>query len=990
MTAARILVLCGLAAAVAEASFSMEAAHATGTERMHAKLKALERRHKASLKRIMAGMTTTTALDKLRKHQNETVMQLVQTAMAGNQGGEGNLRASVSQPDSGYSGVAKAKDMLNEMIQETQAKYDLEIQTCCDYDKTQSGLIEQARQDISNFNAEAAEARKEVLDAQDHIEVCEKKLPELKDALVIHNRECAMETKSLEEQLKIIDEDLNVMSMILGMINCEKKSSAALLAFSGCVDGCGESFVAFHHDKLHSAIAGLKHDATRQLLNAQFFDDSEGSQDSQDADFFEDQGTSESEDGAKELNLAANKQTPTLDAKLPDLTATTTTTWGPPALDTRNLKRSGPCKTPVPEDKRTGKCSIDSNPNCEAMQEKFVVIQSGIQDKRDEIQKQLDDLTESCKITRTNLEAQIADFETQLQDQLTALAAATKKQNTAEEQSRLKSIELKGFMADYDAMTTRCHGNYETLEGDECGLKKIRGELYKMKGQDHPAFFQDCVVSDWIAGDCSVSCGGGQLKMSRTIVTGPVGGAACPVMEELKSCNEDKCPIDCAVGDWSGWSACTAKCGGGLQERARDKLVEPAHGGVPCEETTEAKSCNLQSCDKDCELTDWTAWTDCSKACDGGSSSRKKTILVGLMGAGTCPAIRDPERMQSQSCNVMPCKNALLTFKYFKFTPDKLRDNGRANSVQVGEMNFQNDNGMISKQGWKAENPGGRSPGGEAPEKGIDDNTGTKWLDFNKKSLEMEAVPPVEVSDFQFVTANDATERDPVKWTLYGSEDKRKWQVLVKSTYTSDTPSSRYAGTKWFPVPKQPLRCASTVDVVLVLDGSGSLRQAGWDATVKAAEMIVNSFMAGGKVQMAILLFSRKSTWVQHFDGDKEKTLENIKKLKWPRGGTKTSEALNTAAAELNLGRGSAQSIVMVITDGKPQSPTKTKKAAEKLRDSARLMWVPVTKYAPLADIQEMASYPKDDNIMVVKNFADLEKSDTIDRVVADICPLLY
>jgi len=175
-----------------------------------------------------------------------------------------------------------------------------------------------------------------------------------------------------------------------------------------------------------------------------------------------------------------------------------------------------------------------------------------------------------------------------------------------------------------------------------------------------------------------------------------------------------------------------------------------------------------------------------------------------------------------------------------------------------------------------------------------------------------------------------------------------------------------------------------------VLDGSGSLRQAGWDATVKAAEMIVNSFMAGGKVQMAILLFSRKSTWVQHFDGDKEKTLKNIKQLKWPRGGTKTSEALNTAAAELNLGRGSAQSIVMVITDGKPQSPSKTKKAAEKLRDSARLMWVPVTKYAPLADIQEMASYPKDDNIMVVKNFADLEKSDTIDRVVADICPLLY
>merc|ERR1719409_547739 len=469
---------------------------------------------------------------------------------------------------------------------------------------------------------------------------------------------------------------------------------------------------------MKNAIQGLKHEATRQLLNANLFDASES----------ESEGASEDEESESDIaefsddKLDSTVEQPTLDAKLPDLNATKTTTWGPPTLGERTLTRTGPCKLPVPEDKRTGKCSIDKNPNCEAMQEKFVVIQTGIEDKRDEIQKQLDELVENCKNTRTNLESQIADFETQLQDQLTALAAATKKQNTAEEQSRLKSVELAGFQLDYDQMTEKCHTNYEVLEGDECGLKKIRGELYKMKGQDHPAFFQDCVVSDWIAGDCSVSCGGGQMKMSRSITTAPVGGAACPVMEEIKSCNEDKCPIDCKVNDWGGWSACTAKCGGGLQERLRDTLVEPEHGGVPCEEVQEAKSCNVQSCDKDCELSDWTAWSDCTKACDSGESSRTRSIAAPLMGAGTCPAIRDPLRLQTQVCNNFKCKNALLAHKYFKFTPDKLRDNGRANSVQVTEFNFRNNQGLIVKSGsWKAENPGGDNPGGEKPSKGIDD-----------------------------------------------------------------------------------------------------------------------------------------------------------------------------------------------------------------------------------------------------------------------------
>jgi len=916
------------------------------------------------MKRIMSSLTTEQAMAKFIDRTNATLVNLVKEALSNrrvksSRAMGGNLRASADPTEKGYSGVDKAKNMLNEMIQETQAKYDIEIQQCCDYDTTQSSLIEQARQDISNFNAEAAEARKEVLDAQDHIEICEKKLPELKDALVIHNRECDEEATNLRAQLAIIDEDLRVMNIILGMLKCDKDDKdSMLLTFSSCVDSCtGESFVDFKHEQMQKLASDLKSNVTKQLLSDTLAD--------------------------------VDEQDPL--PELPAANVTTTTTWGPAELEERTLTRSGPCKTPVPEDKRTGKCSMDKSPNCERLQEKFMYIQSGIQDKRDEIQAQLDALLLQCKDTRTNLEAQISDFETQLQDQLTALAAATKKQNTAEEQSRLKSTELKGFLADYDMMTEKCHTNYEVLEGDECGLKKIRGELYKMQGQDHPAFFQDCVVSDWLPEECTKTCGGGTMKLTRTIVTAPVGGAACPVVEEVKSCNLDKCPIDCKLSEWSGWSGCTAQCGGGLMERSRDAIVEPEHGGEPCEEMKQARSCNIQSCDKDCELLDWSEWTPCSKACNAGVSTRVRTIDTPLRGDGFCPKIRDPARLESRKCNTFPCKNDFLEFKCFKFTPKALRNFGKANSVQISDIFLRSD-APIPMSGFSAKNPGGDNPGGEKPEKAVDEDPQTKWLDFKKtKPLIIKSENPVKVSHFRFTTANDHNERDPVGWTMEGSEDCNDYQMLHEQTkYAYATPTARFSPTEWFQFPTKPLRCKSEVDVILVLDGSSSLGSKGWDATVVAATALASNFMEGGTVQLAVLLFSDVSTWVQHFDGDKKKTLENIKALKWPRGGTKTSEALNTAAAEMSLGRPDSQSVVIVITDGEPLSPIKTKAAAKKLRKAARLMWVPVTKFAPLAALKDMASYPKEDNLLAVDSFDELESQTTYDNVVSDVCLELY
>merc|ERR1719201_2665073 len=90
----------------------------------------------------------------------------------------------------------------------------------------------------------------------------------------------------------------------------------------------------------------------------------------------------------------------------------------------------------------------------------------------------------------------------------------------------------------------------------------------------------DCVLTDFEeVMSCSVSCGGGFKKFQRRIVTPPQnGGAACDApFEKDEVCNEDACPVDCVMGQWSGWGGCSEECGPGTQERVRGFDVEMAN-----------------------------------------------------------------------------------------------------------------------------------------------------------------------------------------------------------------------------------------------------------------------------------------------------------------------------------------------------------------------------------------------------------------------------
>merc|ERR1719316_91023 len=780
------------------------------------------------------------ALHRLGRHEldhNPLLAALLQkggSLLSFQKGGlRGHKATSATEPNTATpapgSGVFMALTMLNDMISEAEHKLDLEEVRCAEFEQKQLELMEQTRQDIAAYNAIASEARAEILAAQTQIEMLLQKIPELNDQLAQLLAKCASEISSLRAQLAVLEGDIAVINRVVAMTNCAQSSSLLQLNLIRCE---GKKSVQFVNHALNKAASSLKSDVAKQGLQRQL------------AQIFQE---------TKQVNTAL-------------------TQFNPPAA---------PTSAKPEDDKATAKCSVASSPVCHKMLDRFLAIQTDIVDKRDSLSEQLKETEERCETDKANFEAQIATFETRLKDQQAQLAMATKKQNDAEEQSRLKSQQLVRINDEYVKTMKECKGNIEELHSEICGAKKIRKEIYKMS--DLTALVSDCEVSDWVPGECTVTCGGGMQMLNRSVSILPAyGGAECPPLSMDRVCNDFPCPVDCEVESWSGWSTCSADCGGGVKQRTRSVITVPQHGGTRCGETTEAEPCNMQSCDRDCELADWTAWGPCSKECDGGLQERFRHVATPAHGQGTCPERLSEERSEYLECNTQLC-------------------------IPFG------------------------------------------------------------------------------------------------------------------PSPNTPLHCGSAShpvmqDIVILLDGSGSLGQAGWEAVKTAGVALANAFYKDedAGAQVAVELFGGPRywsdyhactghltagqtppdmasvcglSWVSHFSTDSAAIASAIEGLTWPRSTTFTSGALALAANELANGRADAQSIVFVITDGRPLRRANTRAQATLLREKARLIWIPVTKFAPIDDVMSRASEPAHENVIVVDDFETLSEQATVNDLVSTSCP---
>jgi len=256
------------------------------------------------------------------------------------------------------------------------------------------------------------------------------------------------------------------------------------------------------------------------------------------------------------------------------------------------------------------------------------------------------------------------------------LAGTISRINTDTEEMNDKDVQKRSLTRAFDRISARFREKVSDIVFTKiCATKKVRNEILSHRALTSLANVTDCDFSDWTSktGEClnvagqTITCDdgcstrdpykcGGVETMKRDIVVIPNGnGMQCPRLERQRRCGQKRCPVDCVMSMWSGWSKCSKDCGGGVQMKTRSVLTKPWSGGQGCDAGQEARPCNTGSCDRDCELEDWSKWNPCSAACGGGMTSRSRPVLVPIRGRGRCPKADSAERMEEQLCNMHDC-----------------------------------------------------------------------------------------------------------------------------------------------------------------------------------------------------------------------------------------------------------------------------------------------------------------------------------------------
>lgn len=334
---------------------------------------------------------------------------------------------------------------------------------------------------------------------------------------------------------------------------------------------------------------------------------------------------------------------------------------------------------PVSEEPSPGgqwkKC-VDGAPNCGLLHDLMSLQWGKFKDSFDELTKEMSGNQMRFDTTSRSINDELAainEVKTKhmevLANTISNINADTEEMNEKDEQKRDLTHEFDKTCAVFRAKIT------EILFTKICAVRKVRNELLVNSKVSPPAKMSDCDFSDWASktGECMGDAGvpilcddtcprkdpykcGGSETMKRDVVVIPnEHGMKCPPLERQKKCGQKKCPVDCVMSAWSGWSKCTKDCEGGVQGKTRSILTKPKNGGVACDAVQEDRPCNTGSCDRDCSLVPWTEWAPCSMACGGGRTTRKRKVLIPIRGQGKCPKTKSAERLEDKVCNSQDC-----------------------------------------------------------------------------------------------------------------------------------------------------------------------------------------------------------------------------------------------------------------------------------------------------------------------------------------------
>ena len=169
---------------------------------------------------------------------------------------------------------------------------------------------------------------------------------------------------------------------------------------------------------------------------------------------------------------------------------------------------------------------------------------------------------------------------------------------------------------------------------------------------------------------------GGDLSVRKTReicipATKLLPGDEPPLREEIcgdgldNDCNgsidePEVCAVDCEVSEWSAWSECDPQTG--TQSRSRSVTVEPLNGGAACPALEDSRDCAV-----DCEVSEWGAWSECDPTT--GTQSRSRSVTVDPLNGGAACGALEADQDCAVDCEVEQSVGALERVR-FRREPD--------------------------------------------------------------------------------------------------------------------------------------------------------------------------------------------------------------------------------------------------------------------------------------------------------------------------------
>lgn len=831
---------------------------------------------KRKLMKKMQHMNVHEIMNKMGNRMPSEVVSLVKSSQ--------QVGQNSSQPFSEKS-IAKARRILNGMVEEAQGRLDVKDISCKEFYSRNRLAWTAARADQARLGEQITDLIRLIGDSNQGIQRVNDEIQGLEEDRDRQTKEFEDMKAADETEMISRKDDLAVAEFILSFTICSDKKPPTMLlqpqpktsdhASSSLstltCEGTKEGELEFHFEdpKLERQAQRFLTPGARQKLRMYL---GEGHAEKMHHDLMKQQDAVavDSTHDAEDDEADSTKQHHHHSAahhKKDRAVALAQVLEGPPV--------EGPPAVPGASKTQSRKCVL-GKPNCGLLHDNMSLMWGKFKDLVDTLQAKMDRDAQNFADLKADINEQISTLTTAKATYQTQMNEAISDKSADVEEQRGKGAEERLLQKEFKEVQKECKATiYEILYTDICGVLTVRGEISKFSKEVPPDKIQDCEFGDLEPGPCSITCDdncsphnmmncvGGTTLLTREVVQQKNKyGHKCPKLQYTSKCGQVRCPVNCGMSSWSSWGKCTKECEGGAQIRSRNIVVKPKNGGDKCDATGESRVCNTFSCDRDCTLKKWTHWSPCSQMCDNGSQVRFRHVHTPVRGNGKCPGKKNPMRFEERKCNTHSC---------------------------VGDE-----------------------------------------------------------------------------------------------------------------------LCIAKMDFIVAIDGSGSLRESGYDVLKEFAAKVVRRFQGekygSGAAKVGVVQFGNgmilkdrtisAAKLIQGLDSDTEKVAEQIEKTVWEKGFTNLAQAFATAETiSMNTGRSDVPTTMMVISDGKPSFKFETwQKAKEAKAKGMRIVMVILNDSLGKEDrkfMKELASGPDNSNIVMIPGMKTL-KSDMetwVIRTLVQSCP---